>query len=636
VELADLDGSNGFVINGIDDSDYSGRSVSAAGDINGDGIDDVIIGVDGADPRNSDRAGESYVVFGHEQPFASSLELSTLDGTNGFMISGIGQGDRSGYSASAAGDVNGEGIDDLIVGAISAAPGGNPSAGQSYVVFGQVGPFPANVELSALDGSNGFVINGIGAFDYSGTEVSAAGDINGDGIGDVIIGSSFRSFGGVPVRAGNSYVVFGKMESFASSLELSALDGANGFVINGVDDGDRLGTSVSGAGDVNADGIDDVIVGAPFASPGNNSSAGESYVIFGHTGPFEASLELSTLDGGNGFVINGIDADDRSGYSVSAAGDVNGDGADDVVIGAAAADPGGNVYAGESYVVFGQVGIFPASVELTALDGSNGFVINGIDAIDFSGISVSAAGDVNGDGIDDVIIGASVADPGGRDRAGESYVVFGHTEPFAANLDLSALDGASGFVINGIDEGDISGLSVSAAGDVNGDEIDDVIIGAFSADPGGRYSAGESYVVFGTFSPKGRMLNLVDIDIKPGDRRNVVNPRAKGGIWVAVHSDTLLPFDPLQIDIPRVQFGPEGAKAIRYRVKDVNKDGIEDLILRFRIRDSGIGCGDTKAKLKGRTFDGQRFRGKDAVKTVGCEVKSPHWKNHGRKKHNEQ
>ena len=118
---------------------------------------------------------------------------------------------------------------------------------------------------------------------------------------------------------------------------------------------------------------------------------------------------------------------DRSGTSVSAAGDVNGDGIDDFIIGADGADPNGNIGAGESYVVFGSNAGFGASLELSALDGTNGFVINGIDRDDDSGVSVSAAGDVNGDGIDDIIIGAIRADPNGNNFAGESYVVFGST-----------------------------------------------------------------------------------------------------------------------------------------------------------------------------------------------------------------
>ena len=141
--------------------------------------------------------------------------------------------------------------------------------------------------------------------------------------------------------------------------------------------------------------------------------------------------------------------------------------------------------------------LFPAVIELSSLDGTDGFVLNGVDADDGSG-SVSGAGDINGDGVDDLIIGALGGDPNGTNNAGESYVVFGGTGVGASGtIDLSSLDGTNGFVINGVDADDLSGISVSSAGDVNGDGVDDVIIGAIEADPNGTTNAGESYVVFG-------------------------------------------------------------------------------------------------------------------------------------------
>ena len=150
----------------------------------------------------------------------------------------------------------------------------------------------------------------------------------------------------------------------AGHLELSALDGINGFVINGIDEPDFSGKSVSTAGDINNDGYDDIIIGAPFASP-NGDWSGESYIVFGKATGYSASLELSSLNGTNGFVINGIDAGDSSGEVVSTAGDINNDGYDDIIIGAYEADPNGE-YSGESYVVFGQ-SEFDAFVNLSDL-----------------------------------------------------------------------------------------------------------------------------------------------------------------------------------------------------------------------------------------------------------------------------
>ncbi len=486
--LSELRGVNGISLNGITSSDRSGFAV-ATGDINGDGIADVIIGAKYADPNGLNSAGETYVVFGNSSAFDSSLELSSLNGSSGFVINGISGSDGSG-GAVAAGDINGDGIDDVIIGAALADPASNAEAGETYVVFGKTSAFSSSINLSSLNGSTGFVINGIDSADQSGTAV-ASGDINGDGIDDVIIGAP-RSDPNSTNDAGETYVVFGKTSAFGTSINLSSLNGSTGFVLNGITASDESGRAVA-SGDINGDGIDDVIIGAKYADPNSNSSAGETYVMFGKTSAFGSSINLSSLNGSTGFVINGIDTGDISGDAV-ASGDINGDGIDDVIIGAPQADPHSDFSAGETYVVFGKTSFFASFINLSSMNGSNGFVITGIDTADESGRAV-AAGDINGDGVDDVIIGARFADPNSINDAGETYVVFGRVGVFSSPTGLSNLDGSDGFVLNGINANDQSGRAV-ASGDFNDDGVDDLISGAISGDPGGRTDAGETYVFF--------------------------------------------------------------------------------------------------------------------------------------------
>ncbi|SHN94130.1 RTX toxins and related Ca2+-binding proteins, partial [bacterium endosymbiont of Bathymodiolus sp. 5 South] len=361
--------------------DQSGWSVSSAGDVNGDGLDDLIVGAKNAKVGKEYSAGKSYVVFG-KQDNTNTIDLSDIAyGIGGFVINGQSAGDQSGWSVSSAGDVNGDGLDDLIVGANTASPSGKTKAGKSYVVFGKQGTDP--IELSVITaGKGGFVINGELVRDFSGCSVSSAGDVNGDGLDDLIIGAMYAKYAnqGNIVMSGKSYVVFGKKDNTAINLSDIAA-GTGGFVINGESTRDYSGDSVSSAGDVNGDGLDDLIVGAHEADPSNKINAGKSYVVFGKKDTYSIELSDISSSGIGGFVINGELAYNESGWSVSSAGDVNGDGLDDLIVGAYGADAG-NLYSikkynvGKSYVVFGKKDTY--SIELSDISsGIGGFVIIG-------------------------------------------------------------------------------------------------------------------------------------------------------------------------------------------------------------------------------------------------------------------
>lgn len=202
-----------------------------------------------------DDLAEVNLAFGFEAAFPSSFDLASLDSENGFLLNDIDSEDFSSRSVSAAGDVNGDGIDDLIISIYL-----TDAKGKSHVVLGS---------------GNGFVINGVNSGDLFGNSVSSAGDINSDGRDDLIIGAPLAEPDSDKSFSGQSYVLFGSTDDFNAGIEISELNIANGFVLNG-DDFGGSGISISGAGDVNDGGIDDIIIGAQFAN-----DTGASYLVFG-------------------------------------------------------------------------------------------------------------------------------------------------------------------------------------------------------------------------------------------------------------------------------------------------------------------------------------------------------------------
>ncbi len=404
-----------------------GFSVSGAGNVNSDFYDDLIVGAPYETYLYS-AAGSAYLFTG-----ATGTWLRTLLSPNAQTYGLFGE------SVSGAGDVNSDGYDDVIVG----APGEDDvysQAGRAYVFSGQTGGI-----IYSLYSLNEEVQ---GCF---GRSVSGAGDVNSDGYDDVVIGAPYESDVSQPYgMMGRAYVFSGQ-----TSLPLHTL------IPPQITDSLQFGWSVSGAGDVDSDGYDDVIVGAMSA---NNAvyNSGAAYVFSGQTG-----LIMHTL------VSPFQEMYGRFGKSVSGAGDVNSDGYDDLIVGAPSE---AYVYndAGSAYVFSGLNGGLLRTLLSPDPEFGGRF-----------GESVSGAGDVNLDGYDDVVVGAAQEDPGtSPEHAGRAYIFSGQNWALLRTLASPNQEAHGHF-----------GYSVSAAGDVNSSGYAEVIVGAYGESPGTAPSeAGRAYV----------------------------------------------------------------------------------------------------------------------------------------------
>ncbi|OGR99856.1 MAG: hypothetical protein A2V88_10800 [Elusimicrobia bacterium RBG_16_66_12] len=471
---------------GIDAEDFAlGIPSLSHGDFNGDGLADILIGAPLADgPDNSrDGAGEAYVIFGRSQ-LPTTLDLAK---TQDLIISGGAQGDALGFSVLGA-DVNGDGRDDILVGAPGASGLDDPRTdqGQVYIFFGSE---DLGGVLDIAKRPQALTITGAEGFSRVGHAI-ASGDVNGDGTSDIVLGAPFAGRepgtppGGPRTELGETYVVLGGADL---SEDIGIHRNEQDFTISGGQQFGQFGGTVA-TGDLNADDIEDIIVGAPQSDGSGDGpeASGAVYVFFGAEG---LGGRVSIVEGAEAVLVVGAGERDSLGFPL-ATGDFNGDGIEDVAMGAqrAQARDGGKNASGVVYVMLGRSDL--AGVRDLAAGGEDAAII-GAQAAQLLPSSL-AGGDLNGDGAADLVLGAGTAHgPGGRDSSGLTYVILGGPNLSTVNL----AEGRQSLAIVGVDAGDLLGASVAVAA-IRGDQME-IILMAAAADgqDNTRTDSGEIYVV---------------------------------------------------------------------------------------------------------------------------------------------
>lgn len=467
----DLRRQANVTIVGAKDLDFAGRSSADAGDVNGDGIDDVIVGAHGVDGPGRPDAGAAYVVFGRRT--TAQVRRASLT-ARGFRILGPAAHSSLGISVAPAGDVDGDGLGDVIIGRSSSAPpGAGWDDGAAWIVYGKRDGAPVDL---ATPGPAATKLSGPPTF---GTMVAGGRDVDGDGRPDVVVSAPGSIPAAVAGVAPGAYVIRGSAERTAIDVRAA---GDRVITLHAPEYVNALALTT----DMNGDGRAEVALGVETdldaARMTHATSSTLARVVYGRPAP--ATVELGDDLGHDGFVVRAPDGayglPDRG---LAAGGDVNGDGRGDLVVSQVDA----------VHVVFGgpltgtvDVG---GSTELTiAARPNHGF-----------GHGVAIVGDVNGDGLDDVLAGDPAARALGRPVAGRAYLMFGRRQP--GRVGVARLGPRLGFWLAGAHRWDATGYDVAPAGDFNGDGRADLLLAGQSADSAND-ARGVAYIVYG-FGPRG-------------------------------------------------------------------------------------------------------------------------------------
>ena len=452
----------------LGEAEHDGAKAGSGGlgDVNGDGFTDFLVHADSND-ENGNGAGQIYLVLGKATGWALDLSLASADAS--FL--GESESDFLGLGFyTRGGDFNGDGLDDVLLGSGDNDEAGL-GAGQVYVIFGQVTGWTTDTDLSTADAS----FHGENAGDWAGLQ-SSGGDVDGDGIDDILISSL-----GYESSRGKVYVVLGKTTGWAVDTSLSLADAS--FVGEGTGD---WAYRVASGSDVNGDGIDDVLVGAPGYSDIGAYRAGKVYLVPGRATGWVVDGDLGDPALAPGSFV-GEATDDKAGYSVAIVDDANGDGLDDLLIGAPF-NSQVDQSTGKVYLVFGRTSGWSQNTDLYQADAS----FLGEAAYDEAGRAVTSAGDMNGDGLGDLAIGAKGNSEFGL-GAGQVFLFLGRTAGWTLETSMNMADGS---FAGGVDH-EQCGFSVGDGGDVDGDGYDDLLVGAVLNSQDAE-QAGKTYFVRGT------------------------------------------------------------------------------------------------------------------------------------------
>lgn len=430
---------------------------------------------------------------------AITLAMGTAGATIPLGVSSLGNaeiklvgdvpGQGAGFHVGPAGDLDGDGADDVVVGAFLDNTVG-PAAGAAYLLYG---PLPEGViDLADADAK----LLGEATGDFAAEGWAGVGDLDGDGLDDLVVGAPGRDPAlGQPGTAapGAAYVFYGSRARLGGTMSLAEADAK----LLGESDVDFAGLAVASATDLDADGLDDLVVSAS-RDDAAGSEAGAVYIFYGG-GRLSGTVDLADADA----KLVGA-PQDLAGFRLDRAGDLDGDGFGDLVIGAPSNPGFGGTGVGATYVLYGSADRLAGMSSLPAIAAR----LVGEEDDDRPGIGLAGAGDLDHDGLDDLIVGADLEDTGGT-NAGAAYVFYGSASRLAGTVSLATADAK----LVGEAAGDQAGINVAIAGRLDGDPFAELVVGAFGHSASGP-AAGAAYVIFGEKKRLAGTVRLADADSK--------------------------------------------------------------------------------------------------------------------------